>query len=90
MMNATIHIPSKLYKRLSLKSRQLERTPAEVVADLVEHYLAENDDSWQAQFGALLLRVHARTAAFSSEEIEADITLAARKARELRGARRPA
>ena len=89
-MNATIHLPSKLYERLSLKSRQLERAPEEVVADLVERYLTEADDSWQAQFGALLLRVHARTAAFSSEEVEADITLAARKAGELRGARRPA
>jgi len=79
-----------LYEHLALKSQRLERTPEEVVTDLVRRYLGEPDDRWQAEFQALLARVQARTAAFSSDEIEANITLAAAEARELRRARRAA
>ena len=89
-MNSVINLPSQLYERLTLKSRQLDRTPEEVVADLVQRYLSESDDRWQAEFQALLARVQARTAAFSSDEIESDITMAAAEAKELRRARRAA
>jgi predicted DNA-binding protein len=89
-MSSVITLPSRLYKRLVLKSQQLERTPEEVVTELVRRYLNEPDDRWQAEFRALLARVHARTAAFSSDEIEADTALAAAEAREVRRARRPA
>ncbi|MFB0535112.1 MAG: hypothetical protein ACETWR_09035 [Anaerolineae bacterium] len=89
-MNSVITLPSQLYERLTLRSRQLNRTPEEVLADLVQQYLSESDDRWQAEFQALLARVQARTAAFSSDEIEADITLAAAEAKELRRARRTA
>jgi hypothetical protein len=79
-----------LYERLTLKSRQLKRTPEEVVTALVQQYLSEPDDRWQAEFQALLARVQARTAVFSSDEIEADITLAAAEVKELRRAQRAA
>ena len=89
-MRSVITLPSQLYEHLALKSQQLRRTPEEVVTDLVRRYLGEPDDRWLAEFQALLARVQARTAAFSSDEIEADITLAAAEARELRCARRAA
>ena len=79
-MSSVITLPDHLYERLTSKSRQLKRTPDDVVADLVRRYLSESDDSWQAEFEALLARVHARTAAFSPDEIEADITLTAAEA----------
>jgi len=89
-MSWTISLPYQLYERLAIKGRQLERTPEEVVIDLVQQYLSEPNRSWQDEFLALLACVHARTAAFSSDEIEADITHAATEARELRRARRAA
>ena len=88
MANSTITLPGRLYERLARKSRRSERTPEEVVSDLVQRYLSEPDDRWQAEFRALLARVQARTAALSSEEIEADITLASAEAREQRCAAR--
>ncbi len=49
-----------------------------------------SDERWQTEFQALTARVHARTVAFASDEIEADITLAAAQAKELRRAHRTA
>ena len=89
-MDAIIILPSRLYKRLILKSRQLERAPEEIVAELVRLYLSEPDDRWQTEFQALIAHVQARAAAFSSDEIKADITSAAAEAREMRRARRSA
>ena len=68
MADSTITLPSRLYERLARKSRRSERTPEEVVSDLVQQYLSEPDDRWQAEFEALLARVQARTAAFASAE----------------------
>ena len=36
-----------------------------------------SDERWQTEFQALTARIHARTVAFASDKIEADITLAA-------------
>lgn len=47
-----------------------------------------DEAKWRREFEALLTRVQARTATFSSEEIEADITAAAREAEEARRVRR--
>ena len=55
-MESAVTLPENLYERLRLKSQQLDRTPDDVVADLVERYLVESDDSWQAEFEALLAR----------------------------------
>jgi predicted DNA-binding protein len=89
-MSAVIRLPDRLYKRLALRSQQIKSTPEKVVVNLLQRYLDEPDDRWQAEFRALIERVQERTAAFSSAEIEADITLAAAEARELYRARRPA
>ena len=66
MRDTVITLPNRLYERLVLKSRQLKRAPEEIVTDLVRRYLGEPDDRWQAEFQALIARVQARTAAFSS------------------------
>jgi hypothetical protein len=44
--------------------------------------------AWRQAFETLIARVQARTARFSSEEIEADINAAADEVKELRRARR--
>ncbi len=89
-MSYVIALPSYLYDRLTLKSRRARRTPEDVVVELVQQYLSQSDDSWQTEFCALVARVNARTAAFTADEIEADISQAAAEARELRRARRAA
>jgi len=89
-MNSAVSLPHQLYQRLVRKSQRLHRTPEEVVTDLVRQYVSESDDRWRADFQTLIDRVQARSAAFSSTEIEADVTAAAAEARELRRARRSA
>lgn len=87
-MNATIALPENLYQRLALKSQQLERSPETLLADLVQQYLDDAESRWRTEFEALLARVQARTGAYASAEIEADITLAANEVKEARRARR--
>lgn len=64
-MEAVVTLPSELYERLKLKSEQQDRTPDDVVSDLVEQYLSEAHTTWQTEFEALLARVHARTVSAS-------------------------
>jgi len=87
-MNATITLPSQLYNYLLKKSRQLKRTPDELVINLVQQYL--HHDQWQTQFKSLLARIQSKTTHYPSAEIEDDITLAAQEARQLRHDRRSA
>lgn len=89
-MYNTIHLPNRLYTDLVQHSEKLERTPDELVMELVRQYLDENEAAWRARFQALLKRIHQQTEPFSEAEIEADITLAAQEAKELRRARRSA
>ncbi len=87
-MGSNITLPRQLYKRLTLKSQQLKRTPDELVVDLVQQYLRTADDRWQTEFRTLLNRIHTKTAPYASDEIEADITSAAAESKKLRHARR--
>ncbi len=87
-MAATILLPDNVYKRLVRKSEQLDRSPEKLVVDLVQRYLDETDSQWQADFGELLALVYSMTSAFTSEEIEADISLAASEVKEARRDRR--
>ena len=86
--NATIALPENLYRRLALKSQQLERSPEMLLADLVQQYLDDAESRWRAEFEALLARVQARTSVYPSDEIEADITLAAQEVKAARRAHR--
>lgn len=47
-----------------------------------------DEAKWRREFEALLTRIQARTATFSSEELEADITVAAREVEDARRVRR--
>jgi predicted DNA-binding protein len=87
-MDPAVTLPSELYERLKLKSKQLARTPDDVVSDLVEQYLNDKQTAWQTEFEALLARVRSRTASACSQEIEADISRAAAEAKEARRVRR--
>jgi predicted DNA-binding protein len=87
-MNATITLPETLYQRLALKSKQMERSPEVLLADLVQQYLDDAESQWQARFETLLARVQARNSAYSAAEIEADITAAADEVKAIRRARR--
>ena len=58
--------------------------------DALRQYLNSEERVWQPAFEKLIAQVQARTARFSSEEIEADITAAADEVRELRHAHRSA
>lgn len=79
-MYNTIHLPNRLYSDLVQRSKKLERTPDELVMELVQQFLDENEAAWRARFQSLLKRVHQHAEPFSPEEIEADITLAAQEA----------
>jgi len=87
-MNATISLPQNLYQRLALKSKQMERSPEVLLADLVQQYLDDAESQWQARFETLLARVQASSSAYSAAEIEADITAAADEVKAIRRARR--
>jgi len=76
-MSSAIMLPEQLYEQLLHKSRQVQRTPEEMVTDLIRQYLSEPENRWQDELQALFACVHARTASFPSDEIEADITQAA-------------
>jgi len=85
----TIHLPPRLYQRLTEQSRAQRSAPEEWVAALVARYL-EADEQWRADFNALLARVQAHSVNLPSTDIEADITQASFEARELRRANRAA
>ena len=87
-MNATIVLPENLYQRLALKSQALERSPETLLADLVQQYLDGAESRWRSDFEALLARVQAKTGNYAADEIEADITLAAKEVKAARRARR--
>jgi predicted DNA-binding protein len=89
-MYNTIHLPNRLYADLVQHSEKLERTPDQLVMELIQQFLDENEATWRTRFQALLKRIHQQTESFSPEEIEADITLAAQETKELRRARRSA
>ncbi|MBK9053770.1 MAG: hypothetical protein IPL78_23555 [Chloroflexi bacterium] len=89
-MYNTIHLPNRLYTDLVQHSEKLERTPDQLVMELIQQFLDKNEATWRIRFQALLQRIQQQTEPFSPEEIEADITLAAQEAKELRRTRRPA
>jgi hypothetical protein len=61
-----------------------------VADDALRRYLHQEEPTWRQSFDALLARVQANSAPFSSDEIEADITAAAEEVKELRRARHSA
>jgi hypothetical protein len=87
-MSNTISLPPDVYMLLRKRAQQ-EHTSPDTLAELaVRRYLDSNEQDWRSSFETLLAKVQSRTAAFASEEIEADIAAAAEELKELRRARR--
>jgi predicted CopG family antitoxin len=86
-MSHTITISPQVYELLAQQARQARQSPDVIAESLLRRSLTTETQAWQEAFESLVARVQARTAQFSSEEIEADITAAADEVKELRRAR---
>jgi hypothetical protein len=74
-----ITVEDQDWERLQQAAARLNCSAEEFVSRTLHHLLqrvAAPDHEWQARFDHLLQQVRARTSAFTSEEIEADITAA--------------
>lgn len=87
MANA-ITLSPQVYTLLIQEARQVRQTPDLLAENILFRSLRTERQAWRQAFDALISRVQARTARFSSTEIEADITAAAEEVKELRRARR--
>ena len=87
-MTQTLSISEALYERLRHRAQQARQTPDELAEELLYQTLKVEEGAWQQEWDSLISRVHARTAAFSAQEIEADITAAAAEVRKARHASR--
>ncbi len=85
-----VSLSPDVYTLLRQRAQQAQTSPDAFANDALRQYLNSEERAWQHALEALIARVQARTACFSSEEIEADITAAAAEVRELRRARRSA
>jgi hypothetical protein len=88
-MANTISLPSEVYSLLRERAQQEHTSPDVLVELAVRRYLSSAEQDWRTAFDALLAKIHARTAVFDSDDIEADITAAAEEVKESRRARRP-
>ena len=87
-MSNTISLPPDVYMLLRKRAQQ-EHTSPDTLAELaVRRYLNSSEQDWRTSFEALLAKVQGRTAAFASDEIEADITTASEEVKELHRDRR--
>lgn len=90
MTTHTISISQQVYDLLRQGAQQAQTSPDQLAETVLREHLGREERTWREAFEALIARVHARTARFASEEIEADITAATLEVRELRHARRGA
>ena len=88
MINS-VSLSPDVYTLLRQRAQQIQTSPDALANDALRQYLNSEERAWQQALEALIAQVQARTARFSSEEIEADITAAA-EVGELRRARRSA
>ena len=89
-MAYTISVSQHVYNLLRQRAQQAQTTADLLAENVLFEYLSQEEQAWRRAFEALIARVQARTAKFSSEEIEADITAAADEVQELRRGRRRA
>lgn len=75
----TISVSPQVYDLLSQRARQSHTSPDLLAENVLRVYLSQGEQEWREAFEVLIAKVHARTAAFSPQEIEADITAAARE-----------
>jgi len=86
----TISLSPDVYTLLRQRAQQIQSSPDALANEALRQYLSLEEQAWHQAFEKLIARVQARTAKFSSEEIEADITAASDEVRELRRVRRSA
>jgi predicted transcriptional regulator len=89
-MTYSVSVSPDVYALLRQRARQSKVSPDMVADDALRRYLHQEEPTWRQSFDALLARVQANSAPFSSDEIEADITAAAEEVKELRRARHSA
>lgn len=87
MINS-VSLSSDVYTLLRQRAQQVQTSPDALANEALRQYLSLEELAWRQALESLIARVQARTARFSSEEIEADITAASDQVRELRRARR--
>ena len=89
-MTYSVSLSPDVYVLLRQRARQSKVSPDTLADDTLRRYLHQEEPTWRQSFDALLARVQANSEQYSSEEIEADITVAAQEVKELRRARRSA
>jgi predicted transcriptional regulator len=89
MINS-VSLSPDVYTLLRQRAQQVQTSPDALANEALRQYLSLEELAWRQSLESLIARVQARTAKFSSEEIEADITAAAEEVRESRRARRSA
>lgn len=89
MINS-ISLSPDVYTLLRQRAQQVQTSPDTLANEALRQFLSLEEQTWRQSLESLIARVQARTAEFSSEEIEADITAASDEVRESRRARRSA
>ena len=85
-MAHSISISHQVYNLLRERAEQSKTSPDSLAESVLRDYFNREEEQWREAFEALIAKVHARTAEFTAEEIEADITAAAIEVREQRRA----
>ncbi len=85
---SSITVSPKVYELLAERAQQSNQTPDALAERLLLRSLTLEMQQWRQSFDALVERIQTRSAHFASDEIEADITVAAEEAKESRRGRR--
>ena len=89
MINS-VSLSPEVYTLLRQRAQQVQTSPDTLANEALRQYLSLEELAWRQSLESLIARVQARTAKFSSEEIEADITAVSDEVRESRRARHSA
>jgi predicted DNA-binding ribbon-helix-helix protein len=79
MRELVIRLDDNEWQSLQRTAEQMNCSVEDLIHRVVHEVVAQpqvSPDEWQQRFTNLVLRVYQRTAKYSSEEIEADITAA--------------
>lgn len=88
-MSQNISLTDSTYLLLRREADRERLSPDLLAERLLRERLSAEFVSWREALEALIAKVQARTAHFSSAEIEADVSAASEESKELRRARRP-
>jgi hypothetical protein len=85
-MAHSISISHQVYHLLRERAEQSKTSPDSLAEIVLREYFSHEEEQWREAFETLIAKVHARTAKFTAEEIEGDITAAAIEVQEGRRA----